>query len=122
VAARRPARLQFLGTLKTLFNQRQIERKIAMRDDHAAACHGDGNTSIFTACKMCRGDFTIVVPTGNYLRWLGGVLVQTAFPMMPKEERELLISGTCDKCFKALFAVDLEEEDDADQAGDGAQQ
>ena len=52
-----------------------------MRDDHAAACHGDGNTSIFTACKMCRGDFTIVVPTANYLRWLGGVLVQTAFPI-----------------------------------------
>ena len=93
-----------------------------MRDDHAAACHGDGTTAIFTACRTCREEFTTVVPTGSYLRWLGGVLVQTAFPTMPKGERELLISGTCDKCFKTLFEVDVEEEDDADRADDGAQQ
>ncbi len=93
-----------------------------MRDGHAAACHGDGSTTIFTACMMCRGEFTIVVPTGSYLRWLGGELVQNAFPMVPRGERELLVSGTCDKCFKAMLEIDLENEHDADQADDGAQQ
>jgi hypothetical protein len=87
-----------------------------MRDDHAAACHEDGSTSIFTGCVMCRVEFVIVVPTESYLQWLRGELVQRALPMVPKEQRELLISGTCDKCFKALFEAD--PEDDADQADD----
>ena len=92
-----------------------------MRDDHAAACHEDGSTSIFTACRMCLAEFTIAVPTGRYLRWLGGESVQIAFPMVPRGERELLISGTCDKCFKAMFQVDLETQHDADQADEGVQ-
>jgi hypothetical protein len=71
-----------------------------MRDDHAAACHEDGSTSIFTGCLMCRVDFVLVVPTVSYLRWLDGESAQSSFPMMPKGERELLVSGTCDECFK----------------------
>jgi hypothetical protein len=70
---------------------------------------------------MCREDFAIFVPTGNYLWWLAGELVQNAFPMLPRGERELLVSGTCDKCFKAMFSIDLETGQDADDAGDAAQ-
>jgi len=33
-------------------------------------------------------------------------------PSLPKEERELLISGTCGTCFDALFEDDDEEEGD----------
>jgi hypothetical protein len=80
-----------------------------MRDDHAAACHGDDSTCIFAACRMCRGEFTIVVPTRSYLRWLDGELVQNAFPTMPRDERELLVSGICDKCFKGLFQMTLKQ-------------
>jgi hypothetical protein len=94
-----------------------------MRDDHAATCHEDGSTSIFTGCLMCRVDFVLVVPTVSYLRWLDGESAQSSFPMMPKGERELLVSGTCDECFEALFAVDTEEEErhDPDHADDGTE-
>lgn len=92
-----------------------------MRDDHAALCREDGSTSIITACRMCREEFAIVVPTKGYLRWLAGELVQNAFPMVPRGERELLVSGTCNKCFKAIFQIDLENEHEADDADNTTQ-
>jgi len=47
--------------------------------------------------------------------WRQGELVQFAFPYLSKEQRELLISGTCGECWKTLFGNpfgDFEEDEE----------
>lgn len=39
----------------------------------------------------------------EYKAWMGGAFVQTAFPNMSADNRELLISGTCGTCWDDLF-------------------
>ena len=40
----------------------------------------------------------------EYVAWkYTRALIQDALPRVPKEERELLISGYCDDCWKKLF-------------------
>lgn len=38
----------------------------------------------------------------------GGSLIQDVFPEFNTEEREILISGTCDKAWKEIFASEEE--------------
>ena len=40
------------------------------------------------------------------------MLIQRAIPHVPPELREMLISGTCPDCFKAMFAAFEEDEED----------
>ena len=35
--------------------------------------------------------------------WLHGELIQKALPELTKDERELLVSGTCAQCFDKMF-------------------
>jgi hypothetical protein len=37
------------------------------------------------------------------MSWRAGALVQDAFPEVPKEYREMFISGTCPKCWDDMF-------------------
>ncbi len=52
-------------------------------------------------CKHCEKTFEIECLAINYKDWKKGKEVaQDAFPYLSAEERELLVSGTCDECWK----------------------
>jgi hypothetical protein len=60
-------------------------------------------TSVRTpACAVC-GQATVVrVDSVGLLAWRRGALIQKAFPEMPIEQRELLISGTHPECWATI--------------------
>lgn len=60
-------------------------------------------------CRSCGHDHDVVVDVDGYDRWRGGELIQNALPELSAEDRELLISHTCDGCWNMLFPEDEEE-------------
>jgi hypothetical protein len=55
-------------------------------------------------CEWCGKTSTVMVNADRYEAWCGGKLVQLAFPDMPADQRELLISGTHPECWKQMCA------------------
>ena len=58
--------------------------------------------TIYKKCPSCDKEYFIVVRAQDYADWVNGKLIQDAMPYLPKEERELLISGICNACFKEM--------------------
>jgi hypothetical protein len=55
-------------------------------------------------CKTCLHVYAVVVDYDAYWDWVeNGQAVQKCFPELSAGDRELLISSTCDSCFKKLF-------------------
>lgn len=75
-----------------------------------------GKAIVGVKCFSCKKVITLEVKPEEYIAWSRGALVQAAFPRMPAAERELLISGTCDDCFKNMFGPEEEEEVEAEPA------
>ena len=66
---------------------------------------------IIAHCINCKNDFLLTVDAGRYTRWVHGEgLIQNMLPELDADERELLMSKVCGKCFDAMFT---EEDDDA---------
>ena len=65
-------------------------------------------------CREC-GEATLLdLSMTDVTRWRGGELIQRVFPQLSEDVRELMISGTCGKCFDQLFTTEGERCD-----GDG---
>lgn len=47
----------------------------------------------------CETMFLLPVPVSEYQAWKDGMLIQDAMPSLTKDDRELLLSGTCPKCW-----------------------
>ena len=62
------------------------------------------------ACRMCREVYCVEVDAVGYEQWKAGELIQNALPELSAEERELLISKTCDSCWNQLFPEDFDEQ------------
>ena len=60
------------------------------------------------ACRCCGGVYCLEVNTEGFACWQSGELIQNALPELSAEDRELLISKTCDTCWKNLFGDDEE--------------
>jgi hypothetical protein len=58
-------------------------------------------------CVECNKVFYITVYKKDIKRYEEGDLVQVAFPYLTTGERELIVSGICEKCFDKIF---MEEE------------
>ncbi len=72
---------------------------------------GSGLVELIGPCSGPKDHaYSVVVSRSQLERYKAGELAQRAFPDLPKEQREFLISGTCPECWKDLFGVD--EEDD----------
>lgn len=55
-------------------------------------------------CLCCKTKHTILVPTAGYKKWASGqAKIQHAMPMLTADERELLMSGICGRCFDKIF-------------------
>jgi hypothetical protein len=61
------------------------------------------NTELNVRCELCRTWHALVVTHADKQDWINGKHVQDAFPYLSAEQRELLISRVCPKCFDKLF-------------------
>ena len=55
-------------------------------------------------CAHCDYKEKITVPEADYDAWMGGMkLIQDVFHYLTPSQRELMLSGTCDTCWKKFF-------------------
>jgi len=55
-------------------------------------------------CQFCGRIFTVLTNREDMVSWLSGSgYIQDLMPYLSAIEREMLISGTCDDCWKELF-------------------
>ena len=73
--------------------------------------------TVVTVCPMCGHANEVAVNEEDYFNWsFDGALVQDAFPYLSADEREMLISGICPKCWDKLFGEeDSDEEEEEDE-------
>ena len=62
-----------------------------------------GKTEMHSTCDHCKTRYAIMADPADVVAWQDGKLIQDAMPYLSKEDRELLISGTCGDCFSAMF-------------------
>ena len=55
-------------------------------------------------CFHCGERAQVKVLKGDFDRWQGGELIQRAFPEMPADQREMLITGTHPACWDAMMS------------------
>ena len=60
-------------------------------------------------CPFCGEYHEVLVSEADFAAWQGGELVQNAFPYLSADDREILVSGICPKCWADTFG---EEEDE----------
>lgn len=63
---------------------------------------------VVVSCPFCEKAHEIYVNDIDYLDWQDGMLAQEAFPYLSADEREMLISGICKKCWEEMFGSDDE--------------
>ena len=66
----------------------------------------EGQTCLTKTCNMCHTQHEIWVEDDDYKAWENGKMCQDAFPYLDAGQREILISGTCGRCFDLLFEAD----------------
>lgn len=59
-----------------------------------------------TNCIRCGKLHAFEVPNEGYRRWLEGERIQKALPMLTPDQREIMISGICGRCFDKMFGGD----------------
>ena len=53
-------------------------------------------------CPFCGEYHEVFVSEADYANWCGGELAQNAFPYLTPNEREIIISGICPKCWDEM--------------------
>jgi hypothetical protein len=67
-------------------------------------------------CMMCGRSAVLEVPLDGLRLWDAGVLVQDAFPELDQAQRELLMTGTHDHCWQAMWNLSgIDDEEDGDE-------
>lgn len=64
---------------------------------------------IETHCPLCYKTHEVAVDEFDFWDWQCGVHAQDAFPYLSADEREMLISGICPKCWQRMFGGHGEE-------------
>ena len=59
-------------------------------------------------CRLCNEAKDLTVNIEGFIAWQGGELIQNALPELDADQRELLISGICPKCWEQMFPSDEE--------------
>ena len=63
-------------------------------------------------CKYCNDEHVILADRKDMEAWLSGDrYIQDCLSYLTAGERELLISGTCDTCWKKMYPETLDEEE-----------
>jgi hypothetical protein len=64
---------------------------------------------ILDHCLECGNAVSVTIPDDAYNRWIGGMFIQDAAPMLTPGEREFLITSLCEKCFD-MITTEMESE------------
>jgi len=74
-------------------------------------------TTVALKCTKCGHEEMPELDVETYVQWKAGEgRIQTMFPELSDDTRELMISSICGQCFDRMFA----DEDDADESEDMA--
>lgn len=65
-------------------------------------------------CPVCGKMNQVEVYKADFEAWQNGELIQRAMPYLSANEREIIQTGTCAKCWDKLFGEPEEEEEDLD--------
>ncbi len=74
--------------------------------------------TILTTCPICGKVNEVNVKFEDYLRWQDGELVQNAFPYLNANDRELLLSGICSKCWDKMYGENDDDDDESENPTD----
>ena len=58
-------------------------------------------------CGRCKQIVEIVCKIEDFRAWKNGELIQRAMPYLTADQRELLISGVCGKCFDKMCGKEV---------------
>lgn len=61
--------------------------------------------TVSVKCPFCGKAQTLTVPRKGFDLWRQGALVQVAFPDLSPDDREVLVSGVCPKCWEDTFGA-----------------
>lgn len=61
-------------------------------------------------CKFCGTQLTVEADEEKLARFDAGEHIQDVFPELNEDDRELMISGVCGKCFDEMFADEDDKE------------
>jgi hypothetical protein len=71
------------------------------------------NDVVQVPCNYCGIEYTIFAKREDLASWMMGEgYIQDVLGYLSKAERELLISGICDNCWKNMFGEDFDVDDD----------
>lgn len=62
-------------------------------------------TTYSIECQRCKSLSHVVLDDLAFMKWVGGMYIQDAFPKLDVDTRELLISKTCGPCFDTIFST-----------------
>lgn len=66
--------------------------------------------SHIVVCGHCRKEYNIMADRNDMEAWLSGdKYIQDALSYLSASERELLISATCNTCWKQMYGLDDDE-------------
>lgn len=69
--------------------------------------------TINVKCRICGADCSVSYEEKDYVKWKNGEgFIQDIFQYLSADERELLLSQTCGKCFDEMFPQYEECEED----------
>lgn len=63
----------------------------------------DGTVTLTGPCFVTKQPYSVTVPAVALAKYESGTLAQVAFPMLSRDEREFLISGTSPDGWRELF-------------------
>ena len=67
-------------------------------------------TQVFTKCPKCYGETILSVDRDGLIAWREGHQhIQDALPELDDDQREMLITGLCPKCWKTVMEEKEEE-------------
>ena len=82
----------------------KYDRMVCTKEDDMIT---SGNRKPMTVkCAMCNVEHVIMVNPEDILAWQCGDYIQDVLAYLTAAERELLISQTCDVCWKSIYGED----------------
>lgn len=67
--------------------------------------------TIKTLCPVCKKYNSVIVDESEYKAYQAGAHIQSSLVSNTPEEREMLLTGICGKCWNDIFA-EYDEDDD----------
>lgn len=88
-----------------LIEVRELKREVARLESELGAKMVSDIVRVHARCDECKKYTVIEMPRAAWLEHKSGKLIQDALPMLTAAHRELLVSGTCNRCFSAAFGL-----------------